>query len=291
MSFKPDQNLYTISFSELTTYLSCHYKWKLSYVDYIESSQSVHLAYGSAIHSGLESFWTTNGSNLLAAQQLFEKTFKDSVSTAKYEITINTYNDFLSSGKELLSLFFYSNLYKTQKHRYTLIAVEKQIYSKIAEVNGLPLYFNGYIDLILYDHQFDKYIIIDFKTTTRGWSRDQRKDPLKTLQLTFYKKFLSEELNIDNKRITCLFILLETNRKVIEEVEIDITQTSLDTATSLLMKSVDMMYNQNMIQFKNNKSCNNFCSFNNSPFCDKNSVVSLKYRTQLFNVEHLLNSL
>ena len=49
----------TISYSQMSTYLSCPYKWKLKYKDKLpDSSSSVNLIFGTAMHETLQKYLT-----------------------------------------------------------------------------------------------------------------------------------------------------------------------------------------------------------------------------------------
>jgi hypothetical protein len=58
---------------------------------------------------------------------------------------------------------------------------------------------------------------IDFKTSTRGWNEDAKKDEGKQFQLIFYKNFFSKQYNVPEDNIDVEFIILK--RKIWEESE------------------------------------------------------------------------
>ena len=47
--------------------------------------------------------------------------------------------------------------------------------------------FQGYLDVVLYHEPTNKFRIIDIKTSRQGWSKYQKSDQNKQLQLTAYK--------------------------------------------------------------------------------------------------------
>jgi len=77
--------------------------------------------------------------------------------------------------------------------------------------------YKGYLDLVLYNEDTDKHKIIDFKTSTRGWNADTKKDEGKQFQLLFYKEYYSKQYNVDKDNIDVEFIILK--RKIWEESE------------------------------------------------------------------------
>jgi hypothetical protein len=124
--------------------------------------------------------------------------------------------EFLEDGNILLDWFQKSknfNKFFSLKHD-ELVAIEQPINTKIADnVN-----FLGFIDLITKDTYTNRYKIIDFKTSTRGWSDYQKKDPVKNAQILLYKKFYSEMLNISMDMIDVEFIILKRKVEIREDI-------------------------------------------------------------------------
>jgi hypothetical protein len=124
--------------------------------------------------------------------------------------------EFLEDGNILLDWFQKSknfNRFFSLKHD-ELVAIEQPINTKIAEnVN-----FMGFIDLVIRDTFNGRYRIIDFKTSTRGWSKYQKSDPIKNAQILLYKKFYAELLKISEDMIDVEFIILKRKVEVVEDI-------------------------------------------------------------------------
>jgi hypothetical protein len=58
------------------------------------------------------------------------------------------------------------------------------------------------------------YKIIDLKTSTRGWNKYQKSDPMKTSQLIIYKEYYAKQYNVPVDNIEVEFIILK--RKLFE---------------------------------------------------------------------------
>ena len=101
-----------------------------------------------------------------------------------------------------------------------LVAIEQPINTKIRE----HINFLGFIDLVIRSKFDGKYKIIDFKTSTSGWSKYQKKDPTKNAQILLYKKFYSEMLGVSMDMIDVEFIILK--RKVSDNTEYHIPRIS-----------------------------------------------------------------
>jgi len=130
--------------------------------------------------------------------------------------------EFLQDGHTILDYFQKSkNFNKFFSLKYDeLIAIEFPLNIKITDnVN-----FIGFIDLVVRDKSNGKYRVIDFKTSTKGWSKYQKSDPVKNAQILLYKKFYSEFLGVSQDMIDVEFIILK--RKVLENTEYVIPRIS-----------------------------------------------------------------
>mgnify|MGYP003336595507 CR=1 FL=1 len=111
--------------------------------------------------------------------------------------------EFLEDGNVLLDWFQKSknfNRFFSLKHD-ELVAIEQPINTKI----GDNVNFMGFIDLVIRDTFNGRYRIVDFKTSTRGWSKYQKSDPVKNAQILLYKKYYSDMFNIQLSKIKVMF--------------------------------------------------------------------------------------
>jgi hypothetical protein len=130
--------------------------------------------------------------------------------------------EFLEDGNLILDYFQkpknFNNFFSLKDDE--LVAIEQPINTKIAEnVN-----FLGFIDFIVRNKKTGKYRITDFKTSTKGWSKYQKSDPIKNTQILLYKKFYAEMLKISEDIIEVEFIILK--RKVSETADFHIPRIS-----------------------------------------------------------------
>ena len=86
------------------------------------------------------------------------------------------------------------------------------------------VHFIGFIDVLLKDKTTQNYIIIDLKTSTRGWNKYQKTDKVKTSQMLLYKKFYSEKYDIPLDKIKVEYQILK--RKINEDYEFPIPRIS-----------------------------------------------------------------
>ena len=184
--------------------------------------------------------------------------------------------EFFEDGKEILSYFTkkLDNLYS--KSGFELVAIEMPLNAKIKE----GVHFIGFIAIVLKDLKSSHIIIIDLKTSTRGWSKYQKNDKVKTSQMLLYKKFYSEKYDIPLDKIKVEYQILK--RKISEGMDFPIPRISkfvpangkpsVNSAWNGFMNFVDSVFDDsgNVIQeqFPPNKgkSCD-WCEFKERKLC------------------------
>jgi hypothetical protein len=130
--------------------------------------------------------------------------------------------EFLEDGYNILDYFQksknFNNFFSLKDDE--LIAIEQPINTKILEnVN-----FLGFIDFIVKNKKTGRYRITDFKTSTKGWTKYQKSDPVKNSQILLYKKFYAELLGISQDIIDVEFIILK--RKLYENTDFVVPRIS-----------------------------------------------------------------
>ena len=114
--------------------------------------------------------------------------------------------DFFKSKRKL----FFS------KKNCELVGIEIPITGPIVEGYD-KVTMKGFIDLVIYHKDLDKYVIYDIKTSTRGWSDYEKKDQVKINQILLYKKFFSNLKGIPEDKIDVQFFIVR--RKINENLE------------------------------------------------------------------------
>jgi hypothetical protein len=224
-----------VSFSQYSMWHNCPQQYKLSYIDGLsESSSNIHSVFGSAMHETLQEYLSRclrisksqadKGMDTKAflKEKMREFFLKESNEGKDPICSKEELVEFLEDGNLILDYFQKSknfNNFFSLKHD-ELIAIEQPINTKISEnVN-----FLGFIDLVIRSKFNGKYKIIDFKTSTKGWSKYQKSDPIKNTQILLYKKFYAEMLKISEDMIEVEFIILK--RKVAEVEDYTIPRIS-----------------------------------------------------------------
>lgn len=217
-----------VSFSQYSMWSTCPNQYKLAYIDDLsESSSNIHSVFGSAMHETLQQYLDIC---LRVSKSQADKTFfpKEVLKSKMREVYLKESDggknqvctkeelvEFLEDGNLIIDHFQKSknfNKFFTLKEE-EIIAIEQPINTKINDnVN-----FLGFIDLVVKNNYTNRYRIIDFKTSTKGWSDYQKKDPVKNAQILLYKKFYAELLSMSEDQIDVEFIILK--RKINENVE------------------------------------------------------------------------
>ena len=215
----------SISYSQTLAYNTCPHQWSLKYVKGLqEYKPSIHTVFGTAFHETMQEWLTV----------LYEETIKKATEMDLEALLLSKMQTIYASEKEKygehfstseqLSEFLQDGIdilkYVKQKraswfsNKYAkLVGVEIPLIHSIGE----NVFFKGYIDIVLYDQQEDRYIILDIKTSTSGWNEYAKKDDKKLAQLLLYKEFLARQFDIDVDKVDVKYFIVK--RKVPKDPE------------------------------------------------------------------------
>jgi len=165
--------------------------------------------------------------------------------------------EFFEDGKAILE-YFTNKLDKLySKTGFRLVAIEQVLNAEIKPgVN-----FIGFIDILLEDLTTNEYIIIDLKTSTRGWNKYQKADKVKLSQMLLYKKFYSDKYNIPLDKIKVEYHILK--RKLFAGSDFPIPRIS---------KFVPANGKPSV-----NRAWNDFLNFVNSVYGDDGEVIQTDF--------------
>jgi hypothetical protein len=224
-----------VSFSQYSMWSGCPLQYKLSYIDGLsESTSNIHSVFGSAMHETLQEYLSRclrisksqADKNMDTKEFLKEKMreffIKESNDGADPICSKEELVEFLEDGYLILDYFQksknFNNFFSLKDDE--LVAIEQPINTKISEnVN-----FLGFIDFIVRSKKTGRYRITDFKTSTKGWTKYQKADPIKNTQILLYKKFYAELIGVSPEIIDVEFIILK--RKVAEVEDFTIPRIS-----------------------------------------------------------------
>ncbi len=278
-----------VSYSQYGMWTGCQQQFKLSYIDKLgESSANIHTIFGSAMNETIQHFLSVmygvskKQALLLDVEGMLKEKLVEHFTTEKAKMTEGTpctqieLEEFFGDGRQILH-YFKTKLDKLYtKSGFELVSIELPLNAEVRPgVN-----FVGFIDIVLKEVSSGKIIIIDLKTSTRGWNQYQKADKVKTSQMLLYKKFYSEKYNVPLDKIEVEYQILK--RKISDTTEFTIPRISkfvpangkpsVNAAWKGFMEFVDSVYDEigavKQVDFPTNKSkaCD-WCEFKTRKIC------------------------
>jgi hypothetical protein len=207
----------SISYSQTLSYSTCPHQWALKYVKGLqEYKPSIHTVFGTAVHEVMQEWLTElyEGTVKKSNEMHFEIILLEKMQTiyaqekqkyGKHFSTSQELSEFHNDGVEILEYVRKKRASYFGTRHYKLVGVEVPLAYQIAN----NVFFKGYIDIILYDEQDDKYIIIDIKTSTSGWTSFAKKDDKKLAQLLLYKEFLAKQFSVEVDKVDVKYFIVK----------------------------------------------------------------------------------
>ena len=222
-----------VSYSQFGMYSSCQQQFKLNYIDKLGiSNANIHLIFGSSMHEVIQHFLDVmyNVTKKQALQLNLEQMLQDKlVEHFKKEkekmgeddpCTKEELQEFYEDGVKILEYFRIKLDSLYAKSGWRLVAIEQRLNAEIKP----GVHFIGFIDILLEDLTTNEYVIIDLKTSTRGWNKYQKADKTKISQMLLYKKFYSDKYGIPLDKIKVEYQILK--RKLYEGADFPIPRIS-----------------------------------------------------------------
>ena len=215
-----------ISYSQWSTYQKCPNSWAQKYIfKNFLYSDSIATIFGTAMHEVIQEYITTlyekSGiaademdlvgrlKELMASEFLKSKKSNDGEPPAtQYEMVRH-----LEDGTKILNFLKKKRQKYFPKRNYRLVGIETPIFRPASPINEM-VYMKGYLDVVLEDMETGRLIIIDLKTSKRGWNKYAKADKVKTAQMVIYKQYYADQYNYDVERIDIKYLIL---RREIDE--------------------------------------------------------------------------
>ena len=248
-----------ISFSALKDWNTCAWYHKLTRIDKIRGfTGNAFTAFGNAIHDVCEKKLLKEE---IEEEDYFLKRFEHFLGTLDEEPDQKLVSDMRTQGKAILPEI--EDALEDYFGEYEVLGSEIPLDEPIeGEDNYI---FKGYIDGVVATPD-GKVHIFDWKTCSWGWDAKRRSAPMTTYQLTLYKYFFAQKMEIDPKDIETHFALLKRTSKKdkVEFFRVTSGPRKTENATKLLKKALYNIKNKRYI--KNRMSCR-FCDFNKTEHC------------------------
>jgi len=278
-----------ISFSQYKTWRECAHKWKLTYVDKLDTfDQSIHTIFGTAIHRVLQDwleqdlygdktqkFATTVDLSDKFKEILIEEAKPHMRTESGFLFTRQELEEFYHQGCDIIQ-YVQKNQEKFFPTKDTkLFAIEHELNMTINN----NVYFIGYIDIVTYNEKTKIYTLYDLKSSSRGWNQYAKQDKKKTDQLLLYKIFFAKELGVSEQQVKVSFVIM---KRMLPESQYPIPRVSEfepASGTPSLKKAWDGLnefignaflgedYNPNQVASPSKNNCK-YCPFSENGLCE-----------------------
>jgi len=244
----------TVSYSQLRNWLKCpHYHYRVSVTKEIPYPTNKYTVLGTSVHNTCEQILENNIKNkrlirqLLLDNTIVEKLENPEVDRSEVDQLLRPYFNILPDIPSFLErnhpdFSLHSTEYK--------IDVGLNSYYSVNWNNDYR--FVGYVDLILKNNK-GEYLLVDWKTSTKGWNKWKRKDDKYTYQLPLYSYFFAKNLQIPLEKVRNAFIIFNARDGGIEEF---VPPNDWQSALKSLRLLVHNAYEKKFYPF--NKACR-FC--------------------------------
>ena len=216
----------TISYSQFAMWSQCPQKWKLTYIDrHRLGGPSIHTCFGTAFHETIQYWLHTMFNNSVKASEqinLHECLHEQMVQNYMMSVgdmggehfsTPTQLQEFYEDGVAIIDWLKKrrSTYFSTQTHE--LVGIEMPLYTPASDVNDKVI-MNGFLDIVLREKETGKIVIIDIKTSTKGWNAYAKADKTKASQLVLYKEYFAKQYGYNVEAIEVKYFIVK--RKLIE---------------------------------------------------------------------------
>ena len=214
-----------VSYSQLSMFRQCPKKWSLQYKEgHKQYTPTIHTIFGTALHEAIQHYLTVMYDTSGAAADredivgMFEECLRNEYAkqykkSGSHFSTPEELREFFEDGVTIIEyLKKKRSRYFSRRGTYLAGCEVPIIIAPNKRYNNVL--YQGFLDVVLYHENSDRFTIIDIKTSTKGWSAKAKKDEDKQFQLILYKKFFSEQFNIPLDKIDIEFFIVK--RKLYE---------------------------------------------------------------------------
>ena len=226
----PSKNVH-ISYSSVSTYAKCPKLWDLQYRQkVVPFTQNIYTCFGTAMHETMQEWLTVmfhdsaKAANEMNLDDLLYSNMVKAYRSGRAQMkgahfsNADELTQFWLDGKHIFDFLKKKRAGYFSTRTMMLAGVETLLYQDIKP--GVK--FKGLVDLVFYHPKTDTWTVMDIKTSTRGWSQDQKKNPNLTAQVVLYKEFFARQFGIDKDKINVEFFIVK--RRVPAEADFAVMQ-------------------------------------------------------------------
>ena len=216
MDWETEKN---ISYTQLSAWMECPHRWADMYINKNKQPPSIHLTFGTAIHETLQEYMEKMYNEGMPAADGFDmhadfqQRILDLYAETKEKLGEHYSNndeliEFVNDGLNIIDYFSTHRQEHFQKYGWKLLGIEMPIL--IAPHEDYPnVKLMSKLDLVMFDETTHQVIIWDIKTSTRGWTKYDKENKIKTSQMVMYKKYFAEQYNIPVDIIDCKYFIVK----------------------------------------------------------------------------------
>ena len=215
----------SVSYSQYSIWAKCPHQWYLTYVENKQPYQaSIHTVFGTAFHETLQEYITVmyNESGAAADRidliNLFQQKFaevysKEYKAAGAHFSNAEEMGEFFDDATAILDWIKKNRNKLFTIRKVKLLGIELPLILQVAN----NLFYKAYVDFALYDEDLNKVYIYDIKTSTRGWSDNEKRDDKKIAQVLLYKEYFAKQYGWDVEQIEVEYFIVK--RKIYEKSE------------------------------------------------------------------------
>jgi hypothetical protein len=211
-----------VSYSQYSMWATCPKQWKLAYFDKLRPRESnIYGVFGTAIHEAIQEWLTEAVYHPMAPDSYiqswdllgrfreflklnFTKNTTVQENGAKlFPCSMTELQTFFEEGSFILDDLKVNYFKHFPVNHMELLGIELSLDTMVTE----HVKFVGYLDIVLRHRATGEILIIDLKTSTKGWYYE-KKDQKKLQQLLLYKDFYSKLFDVPMEDITGKFVIL-----------------------------------------------------------------------------------
>ena len=249
-----------ISYTQLSAWTECPHRWKQMYIDKIKQPPSIHLSFGTAMHETLQEYMELmynkgqQHADEFDAHSDFQERFlalykADVDKKGEHFATQKELIEFTNDGLEIIDFFLRHRQEHFHKHGWKLLGIEMPIL--LAPHEDYPnVKLMGKLDLVMFDETMHRVVIWDIKTSTRGWTKYDKNNKLKTSQMVMYKKYFAEQYDVPVESIDVRYFIVK--RKIPENPRYPIMKSRIQKFEPSSGKTTQNKMVKNMRSFIEN---------------------------------------
>ena len=208
-----------ISYTQLSAWSECPHRWKQMYIDKIKQPPSIHLSFGTAMHETLQEYMELmynkgqQHADEFDAHSDFQERFlalykADVDKKGEHFATQKELIEFTNDGLNIIDFFLKYRQDHFHKHGWKLLGIEMPIL--LAPHEDYPnVKLMGKLDLVMFNETMHRVVIWDIKTSTRGWTKYDKENKIKTSQMVMYKKYFAEQYDVPVDNIDVRYFIVK----------------------------------------------------------------------------------